>query len=196
MKKNKFLLLLVISLLAIGGGFIDAYTYLIRDGSFATMQTGNLIFLTLHLLSNDISSIKRFLFPIISFVIGTIFIVASSFISIGEYNFISTSLLSFASSIQLISFSNLDRIQLTTTMCSANLKNVSENIGLLICEHKKENIYNALKYLLVILSFVLGVILSYLFIDIFAQYSILLILTTYFASGIILLYQQLKRAKE
>ena len=81
-------------------------------------------------------------------------------------------------------------------MCSANLKNVSENIGLLICEHKKENIYNALKYLLVILSFVLGVILSYLFIDIFAQYSILLILTTYFASGIILLYQQLKRAKE
>ena len=75
MKKNKFLLLLVISLLAIGGGFIDAYTYLIRDGSFATMQTGNLIFLTLHLLSNDISSIKRFLFPIISFVIGTIFIV-------------------------------------------------------------------------------------------------------------------------
>ena len=121
MKKNKFLLLLVISLLAIGGGFIDGYTYLIRDGSFATMQTGNLIFLTLHLLSNDISSIKRFLFPIISFVIGTIFIViirnymkkkidlfrlvslgfviifivASSFISIGEYNFISTSLLSF-----------------------------------------------------------------------------------------------------
>ena len=222
MKKNKFLLLLVISLLALGGGFIDGYTYLIRDGSFATMQTGNLIFLTLHLLSNDISSIKRFLFPIISFVIGTIFIViirnymkkkidlfrlvsfgfviifivASSFISIGEYNFISTSLLSFASSIQLISFSNLDRIQLTTTMCSANLKNVSENIGLLICEHKKENIYNALKYLLVILSFVLGVILSYLFIDIFAQHSILLILIAYLVSGIILLYQQLKIAKK
>lgn len=210
-KKRKILILIIVSLLAISGGYIDGYTYLLRGGSFATMQTGNLIFLTINLLSKNFTSLKTYLLPIVFFcfssvvivlikncfkdkiklfemiclLIEIIFIIASSFIALGKNNFLSTSLLSIASSVQLLAFSKFDQMSLTTTMCTANLKNTSENLGLYFCKKDKSYLINSLKYLLVIISFVIGVAISYLLHDILKQYSILITLINYILVAII-----------
>ena len=40
---------LIGSLLALAGGFLDAYTYICRGGVFANAQTGNIVLFSLHL---------------------------------------------------------------------------------------------------------------------------------------------------
>ena len=40
---------LIGALLAVVGGFLDAYTYLLRGGVFANAQTGNIVLLGLNL---------------------------------------------------------------------------------------------------------------------------------------------------
>ena len=45
--------LLVGTLLALAGGFMDAYTYLIRDQVFANAQTGNIVLFGVHLMNGE-----------------------------------------------------------------------------------------------------------------------------------------------
>ena len=52
------------------GGLMDAYSYLMRGGVFATGQTGNVVLLAIHLAQLDWLGVARYLAPIIAFVIG------------------------------------------------------------------------------------------------------------------------------
>lgn len=40
--------------LALAGGFLDAYTYLLRGGVFANAQTGNIVLFGIHLAKQEI----------------------------------------------------------------------------------------------------------------------------------------------
>ncbi|MHC9537155.1 YoaK family protein [Dellaglioa sp. BT-FLS60] len=73
MKKPMSLLdrLLFAGLIFAGGGF-DAYTYLVHDGVFAGMQTGNLIILGTNLGQMKWDAIVNHLIPIFAFMIGII----------------------------------------------------------------------------------------------------------------------------
>ena len=44
---------LIAMLLAIVGGFLDAYTYVARGGVFANAQTGNIVLFGLHLAEKE-----------------------------------------------------------------------------------------------------------------------------------------------
>ena len=53
MKKRSYRVfegLRVATLVSYIGGFIDAYTYNTQDGRFASIQTGNLLYLVIHLV--------------------------------------------------------------------------------------------------------------------------------------------------
>ena len=43
----------VAALLAVVGGFLDAYTYILRGGVFANAQTGNIVLLGVHMADKD-----------------------------------------------------------------------------------------------------------------------------------------------
>ena len=45
--------ILIGSLLALAGGFLDAYTYICRGGVFANAQTGNIVLFSMHLCQMD-----------------------------------------------------------------------------------------------------------------------------------------------
>lgn len=60
----------VAMLLALVGGFLDAYTYFARGGVFANAQTGNIVRLGIALATGD--AWWHFLVPIGSFVAGTL----------------------------------------------------------------------------------------------------------------------------
>ena len=57
-------------LLAICGGFMDAYSYTCRGGVFANAATGNIVLLAISLGNHNIRNIFHYLIPIVSFAGG------------------------------------------------------------------------------------------------------------------------------
>ena len=58
------------AMLAVVGGFLDAYTYLARGQVFANAQTGNIVLLGVHLSEGDFKKALSYLVPILAFVAG------------------------------------------------------------------------------------------------------------------------------
>ena len=51
--------------LALAGGFMDAYSYVARDGVFANAQTGNILLTGVHISEGDYALALRFLAPVL-----------------------------------------------------------------------------------------------------------------------------------
>lgn len=58
------------AILALAGGFMDAYSYIGRGGVFANAQTGNILLVGIHLSLGEFSQALRFLLPVVSFALG------------------------------------------------------------------------------------------------------------------------------
>lgn len=56
------------ALLAVIGGFLDAYTYLTRGRVFANAQTGNLVLLAMNLAGGQFQKAQYYLIPILAFI--------------------------------------------------------------------------------------------------------------------------------
>ena len=56
--------------LAVAGGFMDAYSYMCRDGVFANAQTGNMLLLGIHLSQKEWGVAAHYFFPVMAFAIG------------------------------------------------------------------------------------------------------------------------------
>ena len=58
------------AVLALAGGFMDAYSYIGRGGVFANAQTGNILLVGIHLSQGDLAQALRFFFPVVAFAAG------------------------------------------------------------------------------------------------------------------------------
>ena len=58
--------------LALAGGFMDAYSYIGRDGVFANAQTGNILLTGVHLSEGDFALALRYLVPVLCFAAGIV----------------------------------------------------------------------------------------------------------------------------
>ena len=58
------------SLLAVTGGYFDAYTYISRGGVFANAQTGNIVLFGINLAHGDYIKMLSYMIPVIAFVLG------------------------------------------------------------------------------------------------------------------------------
>ena len=77
MKKRSYRVfegLRVATLVSYIGGFIDAYTYNTQDGRFASIQTGNLLYLVIHLVDGHIARAFSYFIPIFFFILGQFFV--------------------------------------------------------------------------------------------------------------------------
>ena len=57
-------------LLTVANSFLDAYTYLVRGGVFANLQTGNVIFFAIHLSERHWGDSLSRLWPMFAFIAG------------------------------------------------------------------------------------------------------------------------------
>ena len=57
-------------LLALSGGFMDAYSYICRGGVFANAQTGNMLLLGVNLSSGQWHMAARYALPVFAFAMG------------------------------------------------------------------------------------------------------------------------------
>ena len=63
---------LLSSLLALSGGFQDAYTYNVRDKVFSNAQTGNVVLMSQHLMQGEWQRALHYLFPVLAFALGVL----------------------------------------------------------------------------------------------------------------------------
>ena len=63
---------LLSAILALSGGFQDAYTYNVRNEVFSNAQTGNVVLMSQHLMMGEWMKGLSYLFPILSFALGVL----------------------------------------------------------------------------------------------------------------------------
>lgn len=170
-------------LLAIVGGFLDAYTFIGRGGVFANAQTGNIILLGVYASQGHWRQALVPLAPILAFVVGVI--VAewiknnSSRFAIVDWkqavlileiimlfiigfipptipnNFVTVTI-SFVASIQVSSFRKLVDSPYTTTMSTGNLRSACQAAYTAITQKDHKSAVRAIRYFTIILSFISG----------------------------------------
>ena len=174
-------------LLAIVGGFLDAYTFVGRGGVFANAQTGNIVLLGTYAAQGEFRQAISHMPPILACVIGVFFVesikkfASGSFISdwtqavlileivvliiVGFIpntvtNVVVTVMISFVSSIQISSFRKLVDSPYATTMSTGNLRSATQAAFIAISEKDYEAAIRAIRYFTIIFSFIFGAFLG------------------------------------
>ena len=173
-------------LLAIVGGFLDVYTYTTRGGIFANAQTGNIVFLGINLAEGNFKKVIEYIIPILAFAMGIIIaemirkrydtkkkvhwrqvilfiemiILVCISITPTRYNLLVNATISFVCSLQVQSFRKVDGNPYATTMCTGNLRSGTHAIYNYISNRNNRDnkeLIKSIKYLIVIVFFVIGV---------------------------------------
>ena len=170
-------------LLALAGGFLDAYTYLLRGGVFANAQTGNIVLLGIQLAQGQWARAGHYLVPVVTFAVGVLLtegirgrfsqgavlhwrqivlgaeimvLAAVAWIPLGRMDMLVNVLISFVCALQVQSFRKVDGNSMATTMCTGNLRSGTE----LLCRFWQtkdiELLRRAGEYYGIILAFVVG----------------------------------------
>lgn len=177
-------------LLAIVGGFLDAYTYIGRGGVLANAQTGNIVFLGISISNGEWEKSFTYILPIIAFVIGVfvsemiknnssrffmlewvqVVLILEMFILflIGLLprtisNHVVTVTISFVASLQTSAFRKLVDAPYATVMCTGNLRVASQAAYTAVTKKDRKSAIRAIRFLVIILSFFIGVMLGGVF---------------------------------
>lgn len=212
---------LIGAVLALSGGFMDAYSYLCRGEVFANAQTGNLLLLGVSLASGQWATALHYVCPIAAFVVGIalsdilrrhvapktqlhwrqysllleiLCLFCVCFIS-QKYNTAANSLTSLACGIQVESFRKIHGNQIATTMCIGNLRSATQNIGDYLAAKDKSALRRGLLYYAVILCFVCGAVLGNLCIGFLAERALLVCCVLLLAAFCIMFIRTVKEQK-
>ena len=166
-------------LLALSGGFMDAYSYIGRGEVFANAQTGNMLLLGVHLSEGNIPAAIRYLCPVLAFTFGIALadIVRNS--GIGSHlHWRQISVVAEAIILTIVSFlpqsHNLLANSIATTMCIGNLRSGTQNIYTFLQTKKREALEKGLLYYGIILCFICGAIIGNQCIKYFHERAILI----------------------
>lgn len=177
-------------LLAVVGGFLDAYTYIGHGGVFANAQSGNIVIFAINATNGSYIQAFYSVLPIIAFILGVlvseaiksklssnsfdnwqIVVIGIEIVVLSIIGFIPketssiliTVIISFVSSVQITSFKKLVDSPYSTTMCTGNLRCASEAAYRAFLKKDRQEGKKSIRYLVVILFFVLGAILGGIF---------------------------------
>lgn len=188
-------------LLAIVGGFLEAYTFLSRGGVFANCETGNLVLLALYLAQGQPERALTYLPPIAAFFFGVLLtnfirrlaaphlklhwrqitilfesacLIVVAFIPYGRFDVVVTTLVSFACSIQVQSFRKVRGSAYATTMCTGDLRSAADNLYVYVALHDRAAGIRSRNYLAVVFVFMLGAVAGGFTTQLFNEKSVLL----------------------
>ncbi len=172
-------------LLAIVGGFLDAYTFVGRGGVFANAQTGNVVLMGIEAATGEWGQAVLHAVPILAFVFGVIiaeiikkpsmrlfiqdaeravlileiavlFIIG--FIPYTSPDIIVTVAISFVSAVQVSSFRKLAGSAYNTTMITGNLRSATQDVCTAVTKKDSESALQAVRFSTINLSFLAGAI--------------------------------------
>ena len=177
----------VAALLALAGGFLDAYTYLCRGGVFANAQTGNMVLLAVRASQGRWQEAAAYLAPILAFALGVLVaegvrtchrsrgrfhwrhtvlaveiaaLIAASLVPTGGWDGVVNVTVSFVCALQVEAFRKVRGYPFASTMCTGNLRSGTEALYHGILAHDRVLLRRGGCYFGVIGCFVLGAALS------------------------------------
>lgn len=184
--------------LAVAGGFLDAYTYLIRGGVFANAQTGNIVLLGLHLAKGEGRQAVYYMVPILAFALGIVLaewirrlpqpllhwrqwtlgleillLGIAAFVPVGSMDLAVNIGVSFVCAIQVESFRTVHGSAYASTMCTGNLRSGTEALYEAIRTGSRTQLRKSLQYYGIILCFIAGAALGTLLAGVWGGISIL-----------------------
>ena len=170
--------------LALSGGLMDAYSYLLRGEVFANAQTGNMLLMGVYASKGNWLMTKRYFYAISSFAIGIaiaqvirkqksiklhwrqisifieiILLVLVAFIP-ERMNQLANNLTSLACGIQVQSFRKINGNLFSTTMCIGNLRSATHEMIEFIYSKNKNNLESGAMYFFIIFCFILGAVIG------------------------------------
>lgn len=174
-------------LLAIVGGFLDAYTFVGRGGVFANAQTGNVVLMGIEAATGEWRQVVLHAVPVLAFMVGvvvaeiikkpsmrlfikdseravlileTVVLFIVGFIPYTSPNIIVTVVVSFVSSVQISSFRKLVGSTYSTTMVTGNLRSATQEAYIAFTKKDDESARRTIRYSTINLSFLAGAILG------------------------------------
>ena len=177
----------IAGLLAVVGGFLDAYTYILRGQVFANAQTGNMVLVAVGMARFDWKHALMALVPIVAFVMGVFvteiikkhcqdrefamwehLVIIIELVCLFIVGLIPQSvpdacanvLVSFICSVQVCSFRKVRGLGYASTMCTGNLRSGTENLFRAILGQDVDGKKKAAHYFGIILCFILGAFLG------------------------------------
>ena len=191
--------------LALSGGFMDAYSYIERGNVFANAQTGNMLLFGVNLAEGNYSAMLNYLFPVLAFALGifladtvrclnthlhwrqlSVLFEAIILISVAFFphsmNLLANTLTSFACGIQVESFRKIRGRGVATTMCIGNLRSGTENLHRFLRTHDRKSLYGTFMFYGIILCFITGAVLGNFVIKFFHEKAILVCSALLFAA--------------
>lgn len=172
-------------LLALSGGLMDAYSYLVRGGVFANAQTGNMLLLGISITQGDWDGCLRYATPIASFAVGVAVAQCLKLAAAGgrlhwrqlalglevallvavalvpaSLDLVANDLTSLACGIQVQAFRKLHGRAVATTMCVGNLRSGTDELVTYLHTRDRAALSGALLRYLVICCFVAGAVLG------------------------------------
>lgn len=209
-------------LLALSGGFLDAYTYLVRGHVFANTQTGNIVMLGLVLAERNWAKAVGYLLPILAFVLGVILaellrtwgkanpnhwfhwrqtilslelllLIPVGFMPATDgWNMVANICVSFVCSLQVESFRRMHGKIFATTMCTGNLRSGTELMFQYVRTKDKTLRQHAMHYYGVILSFIAGAAVSTLVCNVIGIYAVWISCAIFLVLVLILFHAELE----
>ena len=170
------------AILAMSGGFQDAYTYNVRKEVFSNAQTGNIVLMSQHIMMGELMKGLSYLFPVVAFALGVLvaerighrykgakrihwrqIIVAIEIVilfAVGfipeRYDMLATMLVSFSCSMQVQAFRKVNGYGYASTMCRGNLRSGTESLSIYLREKQHGALKKAAHYYGIIFIFAIG----------------------------------------
>ena len=146
--------LLLGALLAMAGGFFDAYTYLCRGKVFANAQTGNIVLFGANIAEGNWLRAAEYFLPILAFALG---VVAAEIVKRRYKKRQSDINIHWRQIVVLVeSFRKVRGSAFATTMCTGNLRSGTEQLVIWAQTGDRNAIRKTRNYYSIILFFILG----------------------------------------
>ena len=197
--KRKVAPVLLLALLAMSGGCMDAYSYLYCEGVFAYAQTGNILLFCINMVRGEFFQSLAYLWPILAFTGGVavafvlermhkgwkpfmhkwrtlifeiIILIVVSLVA-DDNHLIATALISFVCGMQLESFPSFLSIRVATTMCIGNLRSAVHHGMECAFGNSRGNGVQLLLFGVALTAFALGAALGNFLVALLGAYAVL-----------------------
>ncbi len=170
------------AVLAVSGGFQDAYTYFTRDKVFSNAQTGNVVLMSQEFMAGNFIGGIKYLLPFLAFGLGVlvteqinarykmakrihwrqlIILIEIAILAIVGFiphslNMAATVLVSFSCAMQVQAFRKVNGFAYASTMCIGNLRSGTDALSAFLMEKRKEPLIKAFHYYGIIFFFAVG----------------------------------------
>lgn len=214
-KKQMSESMIIAILLALGGGFRDAYSFNSRGQVFANAQTGNLVLLSQSIAKKDPDLILKYILPVLAFFVGVylteiikeycrenkiihwrqiiaimevLMLVAVGFMP-DSMDYMANVTISLACAMQVQSFRKFHGVTMATTMCTGNLRSATELLSAYHLRGDESKKKKSLYYYFVIAVFGIGAATGAITSDIFGLKAIWIDAAVMFV-GFVLMFKE------